>query len=264
MAPQAHAADTGLALTRHRADGRPHIVMLLSAPACRNTYHSPKPELAAIVGVCTHMGFIPSLKKQNAAGTGSLGSDWPDVFFCPCHSSKFDLAGHVFKNVPTPTDLDVPLCLSVTNDRARRRFGQQHARSRASPARPRNCACFQRPPASTVSTRGTTAKLYGAGGEAVNHSSVRLFHGSPVRSARRSRFLMLKINCQMMSAIPARITRASMTKVTMDPMVNRSGARVDSTQEVDGDPADAYKSRPPRPAPRRPARDDLSPGSYLA
>jgi ubiquinol-cytochrome c reductase iron-sulfur subunit len=45
-----------------------------------------------------------------AKGTNnpSLGSDWQGGFFCPCHGSSFDLAGRVFKNVPAPSNLEVP------------------------------------------------------------------------------------------------------------------------------------------------------------
>lgn len=77
-------------------------------PTCRNPYRSLKPELAVIVGVCTHLGCTPNLQKQDAGGTASLGNDWPGGFFCPCHGSKFDLAGRVFKNVPAPTNLEIP------------------------------------------------------------------------------------------------------------------------------------------------------------
>ena len=28
--------------------------------------------------------------------------------FCPCHGSKFDLAGRVYKGVPAPINLEIP------------------------------------------------------------------------------------------------------------------------------------------------------------
>jgi ubiquinol-cytochrome c reductase iron-sulfur subunit len=76
--------------------------------ACHNLYRSLAPELAVIVGVCTHLGCTPNLQQQDAGGNHSLGNDWPGGFYCPCHGSKFDLAGRVFKNVPAPTNLDIP------------------------------------------------------------------------------------------------------------------------------------------------------------
>jgi len=75
---------------------------------CRNAYRSLLPELAVIVGVCTHLGCSPVKRDASAAGTGSLGVDWPGGFFCPCHGSKFDFAGRVFKNVPAPLNLEIP------------------------------------------------------------------------------------------------------------------------------------------------------------
>jgi ubiquinol-cytochrome c reductase iron-sulfur subunit len=59
------------------------------------------------LGVCTHLGCSPTLRVDPAA-RADLGSNWPGGFFCPCHGSKFDLAGRVFKNVPAPTNLEVP------------------------------------------------------------------------------------------------------------------------------------------------------------
>lgn len=76
--------------------------------ACRNPYRSLEPELAVIVGVCTHLGCTPNLERADAPGAAWLGNDWPGGFFCPCHGSKFDLAGRVFKNVPAPTNLVIP------------------------------------------------------------------------------------------------------------------------------------------------------------
>ncbi len=73
----------------------------------KNESRSIKPEYLVLVGICTHLGCSPSQKL--AAGTdGGMGSDWPGGFFCPCHGSKFDLAGRVFKGVPAPINLEVP------------------------------------------------------------------------------------------------------------------------------------------------------------
>ncbi len=58
-----------------------------------------------LVGICTHLGCSPSRFRRAPV---DLGADWPGGFFCPCHGSKFDLAGRVFKDVPAPTNLTVP------------------------------------------------------------------------------------------------------------------------------------------------------------
>ena len=72
-----------------------------------NPTRSIKPEVLVVVGICTHLGCSPD--KRLAAGAASgLGDNWQGGFFCPCHGSKFDLAGRVYKNVPAPTNLVVP------------------------------------------------------------------------------------------------------------------------------------------------------------
>ena len=71
-----------------------------------NRHRSLKPEFLVLVGVCTHLGCSPLFKPQK--GTEELGKDWPGGFFCPCHGSKFDFSGRVFKNLPAPTNLVVP------------------------------------------------------------------------------------------------------------------------------------------------------------
>lgn len=73
----------------------------------RNPWRSIKPEIGVMVGICTHLGCIPTF-RPTAAGSSDLGPEWPGGFYCPCHGSKFDLAGRVFKNVPAPTNLEVP------------------------------------------------------------------------------------------------------------------------------------------------------------
>ncbi|WIO73747.1 ubiquinol-cytochrome c reductase iron-sulfur subunit [Porticoccaceae bacterium LTM1] len=64
-------------------------------------------EFLVLVGLCTHLGCAPMFKPQ--VGATDFGeSDWQGGFFCPCHGSKYDLAGRVYKNVPAPTNLEVP------------------------------------------------------------------------------------------------------------------------------------------------------------
>jgi ubiquinol-cytochrome c reductase iron-sulfur subunit len=72
----------------------------------KNEYRSRNPEIFVVEGVCTHLGCSPTLRKEIAPA--DLGPDWPGGFFCPCHQSKFDLAGRVFKGVPAPINLKVP------------------------------------------------------------------------------------------------------------------------------------------------------------
>lgn len=74
--------------------------------AARNALRSSRRDLAVIEAVCTHLGCVPSFRPT--PGSPDIDAQWPGGFFCPCHGSKFDLAGRVFKNVPAPTNLTVP------------------------------------------------------------------------------------------------------------------------------------------------------------
>lgn len=66
-----------------------------------------KEEYLVLVGLCTHLGCAPMFRPD--VGAQDLGGDkWYGGFFCPCHGSKFDLAGRVFTGVPAPTNLEVP------------------------------------------------------------------------------------------------------------------------------------------------------------
>jgi ubiquinol-cytochrome c reductase iron-sulfur subunit len=75
-------------------------------PYCKNEHRSIKPENFIAVGICTHLGCSPTYRPEVAPP--DLGADWLGGFFCPCHQSKFDLAGRVFTGVPAPTNLVVP------------------------------------------------------------------------------------------------------------------------------------------------------------
>ena len=72
----------------------------------RNPYRSIRPEILVVVGNCTHLGCAPIERFE--VGAADLGADWPGGFFCPCHGSKFDLAGRVYPGVPAPTNLPIP------------------------------------------------------------------------------------------------------------------------------------------------------------
>lgn len=66
-----------------------------------------RPELLVVVGLCTHLGCAPKYRPE--VGAADMGGDeWLGGFFCPCHGSKFDLAGRVFSGVPASTNLVVP------------------------------------------------------------------------------------------------------------------------------------------------------------
>ena len=71
-----------------------------------NEYRSQKPEIMVMEGVCTHLGCSPQLKAADAKA--EMGGDWAGGFYCPCHGSKFDLAGRVYSGSPAPLNLVVP------------------------------------------------------------------------------------------------------------------------------------------------------------
>jgi ubiquinol-cytochrome c reductase iron-sulfur subunit len=75
-------------------------------PYAKNSARALNPEYLVLVGVCTHLGCAPLSRFQ--PGDAELGADWPGGFYCPCHGSKFDLSGRVFKDVPAPLNLKVP------------------------------------------------------------------------------------------------------------------------------------------------------------
>jgi ubiquinol-cytochrome c reductase iron-sulfur subunit len=71
---------------------------------CKNTHRSIKPEILVAIGICTHLGCVPTYRPDVA----SVSPDWLGGFYCPCHGSKYDLAGRVFQNVPAPLNLKIP------------------------------------------------------------------------------------------------------------------------------------------------------------
>jgi len=68
---------------------------------------SNKPEVLVMLGVCTHLGCSP-VEKLAIGPDPEMGDDSQGGFFCPCHGSKFDLSGRVYKNVPATTNMEVP------------------------------------------------------------------------------------------------------------------------------------------------------------
>ncbi len=72
----------------------------------KNEFRSIKEEYAVLVGVCTHLGCSPKFKSVE--DKAEMGADWNGGFYCPCHGSKFDFAGRVYKGAPAPINLRVP------------------------------------------------------------------------------------------------------------------------------------------------------------
>ncbi len=82
----------------------------------KNESRALKPEYLVIVGICSHLGCSPS-EKMKAGPDSGLGDDWLGGFLCPCHGSKFDLAGRVFKGMPAPVNLTIPPYKYLTDTR---------------------------------------------------------------------------------------------------------------------------------------------------
>ena len=74
--------------------------------SAKNESRAIRPEIFVAVGVCTHLGCSPTYRPDIAPA--DLGADWKGGFFCPCHGSKFDMAGRVYKSVPAPVNLEIP------------------------------------------------------------------------------------------------------------------------------------------------------------
>ncbi|MBL0164208.1 MAG: ubiquinol-cytochrome c reductase iron-sulfur subunit [Xanthomonadales bacterium] len=85
----------------------PNSEVIDQQPAfAKNEHRSEKPELFVVVGICTHLGCAPKLHAE--LKPEPFDPDWKGGFFCPCHKSRFDMAGRVYDGVPAPTNLVVP------------------------------------------------------------------------------------------------------------------------------------------------------------
>lgn len=73
-------------------------------PYAKNINRSIKPEFFVAIGICTHLGCIPTYRPD----IGSVTPSWLGGFYCPCHGSLYDLAGRVYKGVPAPKNLEIP------------------------------------------------------------------------------------------------------------------------------------------------------------
>jgi ubiquinol-cytochrome c reductase iron-sulfur subunit len=104
--------------TEQNLNDLPGIDAKLLDPASDNTAQQPEwakngfrsleahKEILVLVGICTHLGCSPTYRPDLAPA--DLGAEWKGGFFCPCHGSRFDLAGRVFSGVPAPKNLEVP------------------------------------------------------------------------------------------------------------------------------------------------------------
>ena len=72
----------------------------------KNEARAIKPDIAVIVGICTHLGCVPGYVPEMLPQP--FDAQWKGGFYCPCHQSRFDLAGRVFQGVPAPSNLEVP------------------------------------------------------------------------------------------------------------------------------------------------------------
>jgi ubiquinol-cytochrome c reductase iron-sulfur subunit len=83
------------------ADQQPAYVL-----AANPQLRSLKPEISVLVGLCTHLGCAPEMVAE--IRPEPYDAQWKGGYFCPCHKSRFDMAGRVFQDVPAPTNLVVP------------------------------------------------------------------------------------------------------------------------------------------------------------
>ena len=72
----------------------------------KNELRSIKPEISVLVGLCTHLGCSPEMVAE--IKPEPFDPEWKGGYFCPCHKSRFDMAGRVFQGVPAPINLLVP------------------------------------------------------------------------------------------------------------------------------------------------------------
>jgi ubiquinol-cytochrome c reductase iron-sulfur subunit len=83
-------------------------------PYCKNPTRAIKPKYFVAIGICTHLGCSPTFRPEVAPE--DLGPEWKGGWHCPCHGSRFDLAGRVFKGVPAPVNLVIPKHKYVTDN----------------------------------------------------------------------------------------------------------------------------------------------------
>ncbi len=82
----------------------PNSLESVQPPYAKNEYRSIKENILVMIGICTHLGCVPLYKP----GIGSVEAGWEGGFYCPCHGSKYDMAGRVYKGVPAPLNMAIP------------------------------------------------------------------------------------------------------------------------------------------------------------
>lgn len=92
-----------LSVASHRLRD-PHSDQDQQPPYCQNATRAIKPEFFIAIGICTHLGCVPTYRPDE----NSVSDGWPGGFYCPCHGSKYDLAGRVYDGVPAPLNLKIP------------------------------------------------------------------------------------------------------------------------------------------------------------
>jgi ubiquinol-cytochrome c reductase iron-sulfur subunit len=75
-------------------------------PFAQNEARALEPEFLIVNMHCTHLGCVPQLIPE--VGPQPFDENWRGGFYCPCHKSRFDMAGRVYKGVPAPTNLRIP------------------------------------------------------------------------------------------------------------------------------------------------------------
>ena len=80
----------------------------------QNPTRSINPEIFVCIGLCTHLGCVPNFRPD--IHPSDLGDNWLGGYFCPCHGSRFDLAGRVYKSVPAPANLVIPPHRYINNN----------------------------------------------------------------------------------------------------------------------------------------------------
>lgn len=113
-----HRTPKMLALLKEHEDylADPHSRQAQQPHYVDNETRSITPSYFIAVGICTHLGCVPVFRPEPAT-SAELGEQWHGGFYCPCHGSKFDLAGRVYKNVPAPLNLEIPPHMYLSESR---------------------------------------------------------------------------------------------------------------------------------------------------
>ena len=112
--------------TKEMLDGLAGLAEQLKDPNSDNIKQQPeyaknvartregKEQYLVLVGICTHLGCSPTYRPELAPA--DLGANWKGGWYCPCHGSRFDMAGRVFQNVPAPSNLVIPPYMFIVDN----------------------------------------------------------------------------------------------------------------------------------------------------